>query len=403
MAQFLAPILNDQQEDANGKPLSGGLIEVYLAGTSTPATTTSDKAGTVPNSWPIVLNTLGVNSQGAVWLTGGSAYKYVIKSSTGVSQRTIDNISGINDTSITTDQWIVYQGVPTYVSATSFTVPGDQTQIFQINRRLKSTNTGGTIYSTITNSVYAAPNTTVTVRNDSGTLDAGLSQVAYGLISAQDSSVSGLLLGTRALPDGVYTPTAGTTWVVFDVQAPGGGGGGAAATTGSTAACAAGGGSGSRAIGRFTAGFAGVTITNGTAGGAGGIGANGGNGGTASVGALMSCPGGLGGQAGAPVTPPTFASSIAAGGGSPTGGNILSTQGNQGGCGVALALGQVLSGKGADSAYGSGGLARLNTSAAGVDGTGYGSGGGGAASGASGGGFLGGNGRPGIIIVYEYA
>lgn len=404
MSQFLAPIINDQQEDANGKPLSGGLIEVYIAGTSTPATTTSDKAGIVPNSWPIVLNTLGVNSQGAVWLTGGSAYKYLIKSSTGVLQRTIDNISGINDTTVTTDQWVVYQGEPTYVSATSFTVAGDQTQIFQINRRLKSANTGGTIYSTITNSVYSAPNTTVTVRNDSGTLDSGLSQVSYGLISVQDSSITGLLLNVQTFTAaGTYTPTPGTTSVIVEAIGGGGGGGGAAATTGSTAACGAGGGSGSYAKGRFTSGFAGLTVTPGAAGGAGGVGASGGNGGTTTFGGLVSCPGGAGGQGGTTVTPPTYASAVSAGGAAPTGGNINASPGREGFPGETLSLSQVKSGKGADSPLGAGGLTRLNTSGTGFDGTGYGSGGSGAASGASGGGFLGGNGRPGIVIVYEYA
>lgn len=188
MAQFLAPIINEQQFDANGDPLSGGTIEVYLAGTSTPAATTSDKAGLIPNSWPIVLDTLGVNSQGEVWITGGSAYKFIIKNDAGVTQRTIDNVSGINDNTIVVDQWVVYQAPPTFVSATSFTVAGDQTQTFQPGRRLKTTNTGGTVYSTIAASTYLAPNTTVTVVNDSGVLDSGLSVVAYGVISAQSTS-----------------------------------------------------------------------------------------------------------------------------------------------------------------------------------------------------------------------
>lgn len=191
MALFLAPIINDQQEDANGAPLSGGTIEVYLAGTSTPSTTYSDKAGLVPNTWPIVLNVLGVNNQGAVWLTGGSAYKFIIKNSVGIVQRTIDNVSGINDSTFAVDQWIVYPAAPTYVSATSFTVVGDQTQIFQVGRRVKTQNTGGLIYSTITGSSYGAPNTTVTVANDSGVLDSGLSQVSYGIISVLNTSLPG--------------------------------------------------------------------------------------------------------------------------------------------------------------------------------------------------------------------
>ena len=191
MANFLAPIINGQQFDANGDPLSGGEIFVYLAGSSTPATTYTTQAGGVANTFPIDLNTLGVNEDGEIWLIGGSSYKFVIKDSAGVTLRTIDNVSGINDTAVTTDQWLVYQATPTYVSATSFTVSGDQTQTFQVGRRLKSTNTGGTIYSTITGSVYSSPNTTVTVRNDSGTLDSGLSQVSYGVMSVLQTSLPG--------------------------------------------------------------------------------------------------------------------------------------------------------------------------------------------------------------------
>jgi hypothetical protein len=188
MANFLAPIINDQQEDANGKPLSGGLIEVYLAGTSTPATTTSDKAGATPNSWPIVLNTLGVNSQGAVWLTGGSAYKYLIKNSAGVLQRTIDNVSGINDTTIAADQWVVFPGTPTFVSDTSFTVPGDQTQAFVFGARVKTVNTGGIVYGTVVRSVFSSL-TTVSIIPDSGVLDAGLSVVSTALLTPTNPAV----------------------------------------------------------------------------------------------------------------------------------------------------------------------------------------------------------------------
>lgn len=192
MANFLAPIINGQQFDANGDPLSSGEIYVYLAGTSTPATTYTTQAGGTPNTFPIDLNTLGVNEDGEIWLIGGSSYKFVIKDAAGVTLRTLDNMSGINDSSVTADQWLVYQAPPTYVSATSFTVAGDQTQIFQVGRRIKTTNTGGTVYSTIIRSAFST-STTVTVINDSGTLDSGLSAVSTGLITAQNASLPGTL------------------------------------------------------------------------------------------------------------------------------------------------------------------------------------------------------------------
>jgi hypothetical protein len=85
------------------------------------------------------------------------------------------------------DEW-VSGPTPTYVSATSFTLAGDQTTTFTVGRRLKTTNSGGTVYSTITASAFAAV-TTVTVVNDSSSLDAGLSAVSYGLLQAANQSV----------------------------------------------------------------------------------------------------------------------------------------------------------------------------------------------------------------------
>jgi len=192
MANFLAPIINGQQFDANGDPLNSGEIFVYLAGSSTPATTYTTQAGGTPNTFPIDLNTLGVNEDGEIWLIGGSSYKFVIKDSAGVTLRTLDNMSGINDTAITSDQWVVFLGTPTYVSATSFTVPGDQTQTFTFGTRIKSTNTGGTIYSTVIRSAFST-STTVTVINDSGSLDSGLSVVSTGVITATNASLPGTL------------------------------------------------------------------------------------------------------------------------------------------------------------------------------------------------------------------
>jgi len=93
---------------------------------------------------------------------------------------------GVNDTTTTIDQWVT-GNAPTYVSATSFTLVGDQTSDFHVGRRLKTTNTGGTIYSTIITSAYTSL-TTITVVNDSGTLDSGLSAVFYGILSAENVS-----------------------------------------------------------------------------------------------------------------------------------------------------------------------------------------------------------------------
>jgi len=199
MPQYLSPIGNDQFIDANGDPLVGGRIETYLAESSTPAATYTDDSGSTPQSNPIYLDSLGKPTLGPIWLTGGVSYKFIIKNAAGSTLWTIDNIAGVNDATLSQSEWLESGFVPTYINATSFSVAGDQTGTLQINRRLRTTNTSGFIYSTITNSVFAAGITTVTLVNSAGVLDAGLSAVAYGLLSATNSSIP--IIQTAGLAD----------------------------------------------------------------------------------------------------------------------------------------------------------------------------------------------------------
>jgi len=85
-----------QFSDANGAPLTGGLLYTYLAGTSTPATTYTTRAGTANNTNPIVLDSAG-RTPAEIWLTNGTLYKFVLKSSTYVQIGTYDGIPSIND------------------------------------------------------------------------------------------------------------------------------------------------------------------------------------------------------------------------------------------------------------------------------------------------------------------
>lgn len=189
MPLYLSPVGNSQLFDANGDPLTGGQIETYLAGSSTPAATYTDDTGAVPQSNPIIFNALGYPVLGAVWLTGGVSYKFVIKNAAGSILRTIDDVSGINDATVSQSEWIESGFTPTYINGTTFSVAGDQTTVLQVNRRVRTTNTSGFIYSTISNSVFASGVTTVTLVNDSGTLDAGLASIAYGLLSASSPAI----------------------------------------------------------------------------------------------------------------------------------------------------------------------------------------------------------------------
>lgn len=189
MAYFLSPFGNTQTIDANGDPLVGGTISTFLAGTTTPETTYTDDTGGAPQGVVMTINSKGYPTNGPVWMLGGVPLKFIIKDAAGVTQSTFDDVSGIGDAATAADQWVLYGAAPTYISATSFSVVGDQTNAFHVGRRLKSTNSGGTVYSSITATAFGATVTTVTVVNTSGVLDSGLSAVSYGLLTATNPSV----------------------------------------------------------------------------------------------------------------------------------------------------------------------------------------------------------------------
>jgi len=77
--------------DNDGVPLAGGLIYVYDAGTTTPAATYTDSSAVTNNTNPIVLDSAG-RTPAQIWLTAGSSYKFILKTSDGVTIKTDDNI-----------------------------------------------------------------------------------------------------------------------------------------------------------------------------------------------------------------------------------------------------------------------------------------------------------------------
>lgn len=99
--------------DNSGAVLTGGLLYTYTAGTTTPVTTYQDSAGATPNANPVVLDASGRVSA-EVWLTTGAAYKLVLKTSTGTTLWTMDNLRAINDPSSVA--WAVITGKPTTIA-----------------------------------------------------------------------------------------------------------------------------------------------------------------------------------------------------------------------------------------------------------------------------------------------
>jgi hypothetical protein len=80
----------------NGVPLAGGKLFTYAAGGTTLTATYTTSAGDVANSNPIILDSAG-RTPAEVWLTEGTVYKLVLKTSTDTPIATWDNIPGIND------------------------------------------------------------------------------------------------------------------------------------------------------------------------------------------------------------------------------------------------------------------------------------------------------------------
>ncbi len=183
---YLSPIGNSQQVDSSGVPRNLAKLYTYAAGSTTPRTTYTDSTGNTAQANPIILNSLGLPDN-PIWLPTGQT-KFVLKTPADVTIWTEDNVTGINDVSLSVSEWQASGLTPTYISATSFSFAGDQTPNCLVGRRLQSLCTAGTVYSRITAASFGAGITTVTVASDSGVLDSGLSAVSYGLLTPSNPS-----------------------------------------------------------------------------------------------------------------------------------------------------------------------------------------------------------------------
>lgn len=192
MSVSISPVARKQYEDANGNPAVGYKLFFYAAGSTTKQNTYTTSAGSVANANPITLDSEG-RTPYPVWFTDGLSYKEVLASPTDTDPPASgvlmgDNLLGSGAATVTQSEWTSQPVTPTYISATVFTVSGDQTVDFHANRRVKATVTAGTAYGFITSSVYSSL-TTVTCQWDSTTLDSGLSAVSLGMLSATNPSI----------------------------------------------------------------------------------------------------------------------------------------------------------------------------------------------------------------------
>ena len=99
----------------------------------------------------------------------------------------------------------------TYASATTFTVPGDQTAAYTAGRRVWAAVTAGNVYGTVVSATYGTT-TTVTIVADSGALDSGLSSLRVGVLNPANSSLpTGLNPAFNVVTAGSLSVSAGAT------------------------------------------------------------------------------------------------------------------------------------------------------------------------------------------------
>lgn len=75
MPGYPAPFIKFREVDANGKPLAGGKLWSYTAGTSTPRPTFTSADLLTENENPVILDASG---RASVWIDDGIGYKFVL-------------------------------------------------------------------------------------------------------------------------------------------------------------------------------------------------------------------------------------------------------------------------------------------------------------------------------------
>ena len=233
--------------DNNGVPLNGGLLYVYDAGTTTPASTYTDSTAVTNNTQPIVLDSAG-RTPAQIWLTAGSSYKFVLQTSTGVLIKTDDNIFasyeltkvvgvtvGLGGNSLATNVEVGNTALDSNTTGTNNTAVGydaltantDGIQNTSMGSLALDANTGGDYntavgYSALTTATtanyntavgYRALNTALTADNNTAVgsdalllaTGAGNTAVGYQAGSTLTTGTNNILIGNGAAPASVTT------------------------------------------------------------------------------------------------------------------------------------------------------------------------------------------------------
>ncbi len=91
MSKVLASPIVTQWLDNIGAVLNDGKLYAYVGSSTTPATTWTSSTGAVEHDFPIDLDGYG-RVQGGIWVTKGSAYKFILKDAALNTIDTLDNV-----------------------------------------------------------------------------------------------------------------------------------------------------------------------------------------------------------------------------------------------------------------------------------------------------------------------
>jgi hypothetical protein len=95
-------------------------------------------------------------------------------------------------------EWQRQEEAPSRASAATFKITGDVTTKYLVNRKVR-VNDAATYYGTVTASSYSAPDTTVTVELESGSLTASFTAVAIAALSPTNLSVPPIIYNGKAV------------------------------------------------------------------------------------------------------------------------------------------------------------------------------------------------------------
>lgn len=149
----LTPNAKQQFFDANGVPLSGGLLYTYEAGTTTPKVTYTDSSELTQNTNPIVLNSRG---EASVWL-GNAQYKFILKSSAGETIWSVDNINEASEPTLAAQQAAEAAAVAAQAAEVAAETARDSSWV---NNRIYATTAAG-IAATTSGQYFSVPSATV--------------------------------------------------------------------------------------------------------------------------------------------------------------------------------------------------------------------------------------------------